>query len=52
MHSKWTAFVCALTLALAVSAAAQDSGSSNTQDTPVLKLGPRTGRAPEKCKGK
>jgi hypothetical protein len=43
MHAKWTAFVCALTLALAVSAWAQDSGSPNPQDTPVLKTRPKDG---------
>jgi hypothetical protein len=39
MRVKWTSFFCALTLALAVGAAAQDkdNGSSAPQDRPVLK---------------
>ena len=41
MHAKCTAFLCALVLALAVSTAAQDSGNSNPQDTPVLKTRPK-----------
>jgi hypothetical protein len=49
MHAKWTAFVCAL--ALAVSAAAQDSGSSNPQDTPVLKTRPKDGASAGEAQG-
>jgi hypothetical protein len=37
MRVKWTSFFCALTLALAVSAIAQDNRSSNPQERPVLK---------------
>lgn len=50
MHAKCTAFLCALVLALAVSAAAQDSGSSNT-DTPVLKTRPKDATSADQAQG-
>ncbi len=48
MHAKWTAPVCALALALGVSAKAQNgtNGSSNPQDTPVLKTRPHDSTDP------
>jgi hypothetical protein len=42
MKCKWTAFVCALLLALGVDAAAQNDPASNPQDAPVLKTRPQT----------
>ena len=41
MHARWTASVCALALALGVSAAAQDNGTANAQDNPALKTRPK-----------
>src|SRR5205807_2643975 len=43
MKSMWMASVCALLLALSLGATAQDNGSSNSQDAPVLKTRPKTG---------
>jgi hypothetical protein len=40
MHVKWTAPVCALALALSVSALAQDNGNSNAQNSPTLETRP------------
>lgn len=40
MKAKWTASVCAVALALPMAAMAQDKGSSNAQDNPVLKTRP------------
>lgn len=37
MHVRWIAAVCALTLALTVYATAQEGGTANAQDNPVLK---------------
>ena len=36
MKKTWTAFVCALVMTLGVMAMAQDNGSSNDQNRPVL----------------
>ena len=43
MKLKWTASVCAVLLGLAMAAAAQNgaSGTSNSQDNPVLKTRPQ-----------
>src|SRR5205823_11871915 len=43
MKPTWMASVCALLLALSMGAVAQDNGSSNSQDNPVLKTRPNTG---------
>ena len=40
MQPKWIASVCVLGMTLAMSAAAQNNGSSNSQDSPVLKTRP------------
>jgi hypothetical protein len=40
MQPKWIASVCILGMTLAMSAAAQNNGSSNSQDSPVLKTRP------------
>jgi len=40
MQPKWIASVCVLGVSLAMSAAAQNNGSSNSQDSPVLKTRP------------
>ncbi len=40
MQAKYTARICALILALGMAAVAQDNGSSNAQDNPVLKTRP------------
>jgi len=45
MNCKWTASVCALLLALAVSAASQSDTASNPQDAPVLKTRPQAAPA-------
>lgn len=43
MRIKWTASVCALLLAMAMTAKAQEgNGSSNNQDNPVLKTRPQS----------
>lgn len=46
MQRKWIASVCALGLALAISAFAQDNGSSNSQDSPELKTRPHDAYPP------
>src|SRR5947209_204368 len=43
MKATWMASVCAVLLALSVGAVAQDNGSSNGQNNPVLKTRPNTG---------
>jgi hypothetical protein len=40
MKAKWTIYVCAVALALAMTAMAQDNGGSNAQDNPALKTRP------------
>jgi hypothetical protein len=47
MHARWTASVCALALALGVSAVAQDNGTPNSQDNPVLKTRPKDSPGPD-----
>src|SRR5262249_3497484 len=47
MHARWTTSVCALALALGVNAAAQDNGTANSQDNPVLKSRPKDSPSPD-----
>src|SRR5215471_761403 len=51
MHAKWSAYICAMAFALGVTAAAQNSGSSEAQDTPVLKTRPKDGASPSEPQG-